>query len=337
LIAWDWGWASGWAEDAISRLPAGVATMSVSEWDLPIERGGVKSTVGEYCLSIDRSGPRARRHWEAARKRGLRVTAKLQLGVTWEFAAAPYLPVVENVVRHLMTLRDAGVEDFMLGWTLGGHPSPNIEAVGEVARGGNLESLAVRRHGEALGPAVARFWSACSAAFREFPYSGGTVYQAPLQTGPSNPLWPAPTGYGSTMVGIPYDDLDGWRSVYPAEVFGGQLEKVAAGFETAVQTLRREVGDRGVVGGLADDVRFAETAALHFASAAAQARFVMARRAGDRETQRRIALEESDRAVRLHALQSEDARIGFEASNQYFYTPLDLVEKVVNCRWLARA
>jgi hypothetical protein len=139
------------------------------------------------------------------------------------------------------------------------------------------------------------------------------------------------------MVGIPYDDLDGWRSVYPAEVFAGQLEKVAAGFETAVKALHREVGDRGVVGGLADDVRFAETAALHFASAAAQGRFVMARRAGDRETQRRIALEESDRAVRLHALQSEDARIGFEASNQYFYTPLDLVEKVVNCRWLARA
>ena len=27
-----------------------------------------------------------------------------------------------------------------------------------------------------------------------------------------------------------------------------------------------------------------------------------------------------------------DSRIGFEASNQYYYVPLDLVEKVLNCR-----
>jgi len=30
----------------------------------------------------------------------------------------------------------------------------------------------------------------------------------------------------------------------------------------------------------------------------------------------------------------EDSRIGFEPSCHYFYLPLDLVEKVVNCRWL---
>jgi len=26
-----------------------------------------------------------------------------------------------------------------------------------------------------------------------------------------------------------------------------------------------------------------------------------------------------------------DSRIGFEASNQYYYIPLDLAEKIVNC------
>ena len=40
--------------------------------------------------------------------------------------------------------------------------------------------------------------------------------------------------------------------------------------------------------------------------------------------------------MRLHALQSRDSRIGFEASNRDFYVPLDLVEKVINCRWAAR-
>jgi len=31
---------------------------------------------------------------------------------------------------------------------------------------------------------------------------------------------------------------------------------------------------------------------------------------------------------------SEDARIGLEPTCQYFYLPLYLVEKVVNCCWL---
>jgi hypothetical protein len=30
----------------------------------------------------------------------------------------------------------------------------------------------------------------------------------------------------------------------------------------------------------------------------------------------------------------KDSRLGFEASNQYAYVPLDLVEKVLNCREL---
>ena len=43
----------------------------------------------------------------------------------------------------------------------------------------------------------------------------------------------------------------------------------------------------------------------------------------------------------VHALQSQDSRFGYEASNHYFYVPTDLAEKVVNCRsiqeeWLAK-
>ena len=37
--------------------------MSVSEWDMPIRRGGVDSVVGEYALSAIGPGPRATRHW----------------------------------------------------------------------------------------------------------------------------------------------------------------------------------------------------------------------------------------------------------------------------------
>jgi len=46
----------------------------------------------------------------------------------------------------------------------------------------------------------------------------------------------------------------------------------------------------------------------------------------------RILESEIALAKRLYHIQSCDSRIGFEASNQHYYVPLDLVEKVLNCR-----
>jgi hypothetical protein len=33
-----------------------------------------------------------------------------------------------------------------------------------------------------------------------------------------------------------------------------------------------------------------------------------------------------------NAISRKDSAIGYEASNQYYYRPLDLVEKVINCQ-----
>lgn len=40
---------------------------------------------------------------------------------------------------------------------------------------------------------------------------------------------------------------------------------------------------------------------------------------------------------RLYELQRADSRLGFEALNPYYYVPVDLMEKVVNCRALLNA
>ncbi|HSA01501.1 MAG TPA: hypothetical protein P5055_12265, partial [Candidatus Paceibacterota bacterium] len=96
---------------------------------------------------------------------------------------------------------------------------------------------------------------------------------------------------------------------------------------------------------LAAEQSVAEAAAIHFRSVANQARFVRARNSRAAATSsaaqascaaemRNILREEIDLAKRLHAIQTRDSRIGFEASNHYFYIPLDLAEKVLNCRHL---
>ena len=68
--------------------------VSVSEWSLPLNRGGIKTSVGEYSISAVGPGPRAAKHWALAKDAGLKTVAKVQLNNTWELSAVPYLPQV---------------------------------------------------------------------------------------------------------------------------------------------------------------------------------------------------------------------------------------------------
>ena len=353
LIAWDWGWQDGWIPGIIERLPRDVALMSVSEWSIPIQRGGIDSVVGEYSISEVGPGPRATRNWALARQRGIQCMAKIQANNTWELSAVPYIPAVENVAQHAANLRKADVDGLMLGWTLGGCPSPNLEAVAEMGRGEEravedvMNTVAIRRFGPALAPAVVEAWSTFSAAFREFPFHISLAYNGPQQMGPANLLWENSTGYHSTMVGIPYDDLNSWKAVYTPEVFISQFRKVADGFDVAIATLQQATEDvtaePNFAQALEDELNVMSACAIHYHSVANQAQFIMARQAfSDASTTeqaeqaasdlRSVLQHEIDLAVRMYALQSCDSRLGFEASNHYFYVPIDLAEKVVNCR-----
>lgn len=371
LIAWDWGWRDTWAPAAIARLPKSVALMSVSEWSLPIERGGVASRVGEYSISAVGPGPRATSHWAAARARGLTTLAKIQANNTWELSVVPYIPAVANVARHAAGLREAGVDGLMLSWTLGGYPSPNLDVVAELGRDQAVSAeealgrVARRRFGEAVAPAVVAAWQACSAAFSEFPYSGGVLYRGPQQLGPANLLWERPTGFKSTMTGIPYDDLDGWRDIYPVATFIKQMTAMTDGFDGAGAGLRRAAGgvrldaeldaERAAerVAALRGELDVIDACAIILRSVANQGRFVQARRELEGAKNRaeagaacdvlsRVLENEIELACRLYAIQRRDSRIGFEAANHYFFVPQDLVEKVINCqdlltRWLPAA
>jgi hypothetical protein len=191
-----------------------------------------------------------------------------------------------------------------------------------------------------------------SEAFRQYPFHVSVVYTSPVQCGPANALYPAKTGYSATMWGIPYDDLDGWRGPYPPEVFAAQFEKIAEGWRPGIAEMQTAVektpSDRR--SDALADLRLARAAAINFQSVANQARYVLARDALT-DTSNTQQPEERDRlrteikrcleseialARELFTLARGDSRIGFEPSCQYFYLPLDLVEKAINCRWLLK-
>ncbi len=352
-IAWDWGWSNDWAPGVIEKLPLGVALQSVSEWDMTVTRGGIETRVGEYSLSAVGPGPRATAHWKVARDRGMKTVAKIQANNTWELSSVPYIPAVANAAQHAKNLREAGVEGIMLGWTLGGHPSPNLEVFS--AMGTNTEAtpeeamlqVATARFGPAIAPQAVEFWQSVSAAFSEYPYHIGVMYNGPQQVGPANLLWEKSTGYRSTMVCFPYDSLDTWRAHFPPVIFRQQFDLMATGFNKAadvLQALDSSALNEQQKANLEQELRITRACAVHFESVANQTAFIVARDAlataeGDSRTalidelesllKREIAL-----AQQLHAIQSIDSRIGFEASNHYFYIPNDLVEKTINCEYL---
>jgi hypothetical protein len=364
VIVWDWGWPdasdtkqsnAGWTEQIINALPDNVYLMSVSEWSKPIVRGGVATTVGEYSISTVGPGPRATKHWALAKKRGLKTLAKIQANCTWELSAVPYLPVMNLVAQHCANLADADVDGLMLSWSVGGYPSPNLQLVRcfdaqprptvEQA----LAKVAKARYGPDAAPSVVKAWSEFSTAFTEYPFHGSLVYNGPMQCAPANLLYPEPTRYRATMVGFPYDDLDGWRAVYPAPILAGQFEKIAAGWDEGLSLLQAATGKASVPSQQAnfrEDAGLAAAAGLHFRSTASQTRFIMARNAllsgslkgKERQAQidgiRQAATAEIQTAKRLFTLVCRDSRIGFEASNHYYYLPLDLVEKVINCDYV---
>ena len=345
VIHWDWGWRGDMATELIPKLPKDVRLQSVSEWSIPIERGGVRSVTGEYSISVVGPGPRAKTHWALARKAGVRTMAKTQFNNTWEISAVPYIPVPNLIARHCDGLRRQGVSGLQVSWTLGGYPSPNLEAAKEYYYSPEpteqevLARVARRRYGAKAAAGVVKAWTAFSHAFEEFPY-GVAIYNIPTQHGPANLLRLKPTGIRMSMLLFPQDDYLRWCRHYPPEVVAGQFTKMAtmwreglAVFEEALADVpasrRREAEE---------DLAIAETCHIHFRSVANQIQFYVWRDrppgAERREALRAIIQNEIDLSRRLYAIARRHSVIAYEATNHYYYRPLDLVEKIVQCESL---
>jgi hypothetical protein len=349
-VVWDWGWDDKYAADIIAKLPKHCWFMSVSEWSLPIERGGIKSKVGEYSLSAPGPGPRATKHWELARAAGLKTVAKVQAGSTWEFCVIPYLPVMDLVAEHAHNLSGADVDGVMLSWSLGCYPSPNLKIFQKIKGKEQsvddvLNEIAESLYGKTGVPLARQAWTAFSDGFKEYPYHISSLYRGPQHMGPANPLCLKPTGYSSTMVGFPYDDLKGWRSIYPLDVWMQQITKVQHGFEKGCVLYEKlaKVVDADKRGEVLRELTTYRAATLHFESMVNQAKFIDARdkmvadgqnRAKYVNIMREAASAELDVAKRMLPLVQDDSRVGYESSNHYFYIPQDLREKIINCRYV---
>ena len=172
VIAWSWAWGD-FNLNIIKALPENVILQSQSELHVPRTIGGVDTYVRDYSMSIIGPGERAKAEWKAARERGLETSAKVQVNTTWEGSTVPALPVYPLIEEHIQKIKEEGVTNLMLSWTLGGFPSRNLMHVAKY--------FYEKYDAEALAETDAQKEAAqiFSDAFKEFPFHIDVLYQGP--------------------------------------------------------------------------------------------------------------------------------------------------------------
>ena len=337
-IAWTWGWSDDWAEKVVPLLTEGQIVQCTSEEALPFNIGGVKGNVLDYTMSLCGPSEKSKRVWKAARECGLQVSAKVQMNNTWEMAVVPYIPVFDKIAEHIRNLKEQGVRHLHAGWTLGGCPSPNLRLASWLMdERGTVREFLVDWLGAELGNVVYDAQQRLSNAFSHYPFHIDTLYYGPQNFGPMAPFFLHKTDYRATMVGFPFDDLTGWRGIYPAEIYEDEYHKLTEGWREGVLLLERYEGMNRELDEL---ILIAKAILCQYESAYHHIQFVQYR--GDdalevnsvrRAEMIRVISEEMDTVQKLIGLQLEDSRIGYESSNHYFYTLQDLKEKIINLNW----
>ncbi len=343
FIVWDWSWHSVLGEEApekiIQRLPQRVALMADFERGTRIERGGIPMNVEEYSISTVGPSPRAKIRSEQAKRFGFDFFAKIQLSTTWECGTVPFIPVPNLLARKAEAMRQIGVSGTMATWTIGSYPSPNTEAFAMQNWNPNLSEtdvlrrVAAKRYGATAIESAMRGWEKLSNAFaEEFPFST-SPYSAPLQHGPSLPLYrrDIPPPFGNATLFNCKDDWRNWSPPYSPELMTKLLRHLCDRWDDGLEDLREVVEKSGPRKQMAErDYDVAWMIGYYWRAYANDLDFYKARDATDVAGMKQIAAEELKATEEAFRLVRADSRLGWEAELQYFYRPLDVLERLLS-------
>ena len=335
---WGWhefmGWTKEMTKEGIDLLDNDVEVMLVSEYGKKIFKGGIESKVIDYSISNVGPSEESEEMLCYARARGKKIWAKIQVNNSWECSAVPYLPVYDLVAKHLNNLTAIGVEDLMLSWTLGGFPSVGLKLATDYysKEGVDLASFFQNTFGE-YASGMRKATKILSDAFENFPFSLNVLYFAPQTLGPGEFWNYHNSDLPATMVCFSYDDYEKYTQPFGIDVYLDQMKKLVEGFREGLAVMDG-IGNENEQ--IVEVKRFARVAYLHFCSAFHHAKFSAEKKKGypDRKIAANLADEEIKTVREVYRLQAQDSRIGFEASNHYFYYENNLLAKFVNLNYI---
>lgn len=337
LIANLWSWSSlfEWTKEevleGIANLDPKINVLCVSEIGSILRNGEIEN-ITEYSLS--RTGPceEVKEYLTYARKLGHKVMAKVQINNTWEFPIVPYVPVFDLVMEHAKNLKDIGIEGMMASWTLGGYPTLSLDLINALYTDGfNYDEWLKERFGK-RADIVKESSALFSEGFRRFPFHIDTLYFSAQAQGPSNPWYSCKTGLKAGMVTMPYDDVSSWIGDRTVEEFLACLDDMNALWKKGVELIKGVDGDSV----FEEYKRFAQTVYTNMSSLALQTRFNTQKEFGDMKKLLSYVQKEKRLVKELFRLAGDDCRIGYEASQHYYFTQNTFLEKLLNLDKLER-
>lgn len=332
---WSWTAPYGWSEEdileGIARMDRKIDILSVSEMG-GVMIDGQRVEIEEYAISKIGPCEETKKALSHARALGHRIMAKVQINSSWEMAVVPYIPVFDLIMAHMQNLKELGVGGLMLSWTVGGYPTVSLDLVNRFFADGFSYDDFLCDHFAAQAALVKQAVKHFSDGFRHFPHTIPMLYDGPQELGPSNLLYKEATAYTATMVTYAHDDYNTWRGKYTLNEWLGLLDSLLGEWKKGLALLEDVVGNTA----FCELRRFAEVIYVNLRSAVVQARYNAARDADEREKLPALLSEEKELTEWLYRLAASDARIGYEASNHYYFTQNSFLEKLINLDLLMR-
>ncbi len=258
VIAWNWSWyilEPDPQKKLISLLPKDVILQG------DFERGGFQNIlnkrleIDEYSLSYTGPSPRFKKLFALARKRGMRVIAKLQIGTTHELVTVPYLPVPYIIAEKVNRLRKLGADGYLGCWIFGGNVSVMSKVAGKMSVNATMTpakavgEVAIEEFGEEAAGYVAKAWKHFSAAWKNYPFSIPFLYYSPINYATAYPL----TLDAKAVPRIPSwklnrdsngylfagDNLKEWITPFTAGFAVKTLKKLLAEWEKGIRMLEK--------------------------------------------------------------------------------------------------
>ena len=331
---WAWTEAYDWSKqdvlEGIENMDEEIDVLSVSEMGTVLDKNGNPYRVDEYSLSKIGPCEQTKINLTHARNLGHKIMAKVQINNSWEIAVVPYVPVFELIMEHMLSLKKLGVGGLMMSWTLGGFPTVSLDLAGRIWEDGFNYDRWLSYHFGEKADLVKRASALFSDGFRLYPYDIHTLYYGNQQCGPSNLMYDAFAEYKSTMVGFPYDDVKSWFGYHDKEDYVTSLSSLLSLWQEGLALIENQSGNTA----FEQMKRYAKTVFVNLKSTLVQIEFNLLKAEGDKAKLLSLIREERELTKALYELASTDCKIGYEASNHYYFTQNTFLEKIINLDYL---
>jgi len=355
-IAWNWSWTiiePDPQREILARIPRDVIILA--DWErggwmtMP---GGRQKWIDEYSLGYIGPSERFVGIYDAARERGLKVMAKLQIGTTHELATVTNLPLIDSLYEKLARAEAMGLEGVLATWNFGNSFNWNTAAFARfLAQKSDRPGPRsfVRKSASERFPGcdpdkVAEGVERLSVAMAWYPFSIPFVYFGPTNYALAYPLSfepisGAPAGR-SWMDDRRGDDFSSCAGAFSVEESVELLGRLADEWLAGVEAM-----EAGLAGCAGSDARLeagvARLAGLCFRSARNVLRTYLLRRDRPPDFRDRIletARDEIEVLKQAIPLVEADTRQGFHAECQkHLFTAADLRKKLADLRRLVQS